>query len=278
MKIAIGSDIHLEFGPLPLDNQPEADVLVLAGDIVLADSMANTITSPYAKNPNYEKALSMHQFFKDCSERYENVIYVMGNHEHYHGTFNESESQLREATKHLKNFHFLETQAVELAGVLFVGATLWTDMNKGDPMTKHVAESGMNDFAIVKFRLDEKTRRRLQANDVIRAHKASLKFFKEAIDNTTAERVVVVSHHGPTFKSVHPRYAADALMNGAYCSDLSEFILDRPKVKLWFHGHTHTEHDYEVGATRVVCYPRGYVNHERGTQEEEPYFFKTVDV
>jgi L-ascorbate metabolism protein UlaG (beta-lactamase superfamily) len=47
-------------------------------------------------------------------------------------------------------------------------------------------------------------------------------------------------------------------MNGAYHSDLSEFILDHPQVVLWTHGHTHHCFDYQIGNCRVVCNPRGY--------------------
>ena len=51
-------------------------------------------------------------------------------------------------------------------------------------------------------------------------------------------------------------------MNGGYHSDLSEFILDNPQIKLWTHGHTHEDFDYMIGSTRVVCNPRGYINYE----------------
>jgi hypothetical protein len=59
---------------------------------------------------------------------------------------------------------------------------------------------------------------------------------------------------------MHPMYAHDTLMNGGYHSDLSEFILDHPQIKLWTHGHTHHPFDYVIGETRVVCNPRGYEN------------------
>ena len=48
---------------------------------------------------------------------------------------------------------------------------------------------------------------------------------------------------------------------GSY-SDLSEFILDRPGIKLWTHGHTHENFDYMIGSTRIVCNPRGYDGYE----------------
>ena len=51
-------------------------------------------------------------------------------------------------------------------------------------------------------------------------------------------------------------------MNGGYHSNLEEFIMDRPNIKLWTHGHTHEDFDYMVGDTRVVCNPRGYIGYE----------------
>jgi hypothetical protein len=56
-------------------------------------------------------------------------------------------------------------------------------------------------------------------------------------------------------------------MNGAFHSDLSDFILDRPHIKLWTHGHMHNTSDYLVGNTRVVCNPRGYVKYEQRAKE-----------
>jgi hypothetical protein len=52
-------------------------------------------------------------------------------------------------------------------------------------------------------------------------------------------------------------------MNGAYSSDLSDFILDHPQIKVWTHGHTHHNFDYMIGDCRIVCNPRGYINYEK---------------
>jgi hypothetical protein len=61
---------------------------------------------------------------------------------------------------------------------------------------------------------------------------------------------------------VHPKYAHDKIMNGAFASALDDFIAYRPQIKLWTHGHTHEPFDYMIGTTRVVCNPRGYSGHE----------------
>jgi len=81
------------------------------------------------------------------------------------------------------------------------------------------------------------------------------------IDST--KKYVIVGHHAPSKQSIKPRYRSDNLINGAYSSDLSEFILDHPQIKLWTHGHTHDIFDYKIGETRVLCNPRGYMNYEK---------------
>jgi len=58
------------------------------------------------------------------------------------------------------------------------------------------------------------------------------------------------------------QYEDNVMVNGAYSSDLTEFILDRPQIKLWTHGHTHHVFDYMVGSTRIFCNPRGYKDYE----------------
>ena len=49
-------------------------------------------------------------------------------------------------------------------------------------------------------------------------------------------------------------------MNGGYASELSDYILDHPQIKVWCHGHIHYAFDYMIGDTRIVCNPYGYHN------------------
>ena len=89
-----------------------------------------------------------------------------------------------------------------------------------------------------------------------------LDYIKVVTEGVYDKKFVVVGHHTPSPFSVHPKYAHDTLMNGGYHTDLTEFILDRPQIKMWTHGHTHEQFDYMIGSTRVVCNPRGYAGYE----------------
>ena len=64
-------------------------------------------------------------------------------------------------------------------------------------------------------------------------------------------------------------------MNGGYSSELDDFIQDRPQIKLWTHGHTHEDFDYQIAGCRILCNPRGYINYE---ERADTWRLKTVEV
>ena len=148
MKISVCSDLHLEFGAIELFNDDNADVLVLSGDICLAkDVMQN---DPYNIMDGIGKSARYHKFFQECCARFPHVIYVFGNHEHYDGDFATSFKQVKENLSYLKNLHVLDKEIVEIDDITFIGGTLWTDMNKEDPLTLFHIRRMMNDFRIVE--------------------------------------------------------------------------------------------------------------------------------
>jgi Icc-related predicted phosphoesterase len=66
-----------------------------------------------------------------------------------------------------------------------------------------------------------------------------------------------MTHHAPSRRSVSAAFSADPI-SAAYASDL-EPLIERMQPQLWVHGHIHSSSDYLIGATRVICNPRGYV-------------------
>jgi hypothetical protein len=275
MKIAICSDVHLEFGQLTLENTENAEILVLSGDICTAVDLQPTGLVGSAKFDRYI------DFFTQCSRNFPHVIYIMGNHEHYHGDFATSIGIIRDALKQFENIHVLDKEVWEFNDYVFIGGTLWTDMNKECEMTMNHVSRRMNDFQIcqnsadmvsyrvfdteddhkkVKFKTRPAT---LSPRHVLEDHKSMLKVIETTYaDIPPWKTVVVCSHHAPSKGSEHPRYKHDQLMNGAYNSQLDQFIMDRPAIKLWTHGHTHEDFDYMIKQCRVICNPRGYINYE----------------
>jgi Icc-related predicted phosphoesterase len=188
------------------------------------------------------------------------VIYIAGNHEFYHGKWKRTLDILHQECAQLPNVYFLECESKKIDDVTFIGGTLWTDMNKGDPLTLHAVRDMMNDFRIIKKEDEGYTS--LKPVDTVVRHKRMLQYIQSVIEGKNDEKFVVVGHHAPSRLSTHEQYKNDYLMNGAYSSSLEDYIIDHPQIKLWTHGHTHHPFDYVIGETRIVCNPRGYDNHE----------------
>ena len=283
MKIALASDIHLEFGDILLKNEENADVLILSGDICTANQ--------FKKKP--KERMVVKDFFKRCSFQFPHVVYIMGNHEHYNFDTVDTYNRLKAELADLPNIHVLEKETWEHNDMTFVAGTLWTDMNKGDPLTLWHCNKGMSDFQVIKnsnrmvqhkrnvYHESERnedgtlvvksvdhyqTPSKWSPEDSVEDHKKMMDYIKIATENKT-KQYVVVTHHAPSPISIAECYRHDTLMNGAFASDLSDFILDRPQIKLWTHGHMHNVSDYMIGDTRVVCNPRGYIGHEQRAKE-----------
>jgi len=269
MKIALCSDLHLEFEDINLRNTESAEVLILSGDIMVAEDLHNHPEMDYGMYSSVnianlgrrqQVAVRFRDFLKRCSFEFPHVVYVAGNHEFYHGRWKESLTHLREECVKLPNVYFLERDIKVINEVSFIGATLWTDCNKGDPLTMHALTDMMNDFRVI--RNDEHGYTKLRPAHTMYRHQQTLAYLKAILPDMKDHKVVFVGHHGPSSMSTHPRYINETLMNGGYRSDLSEMILDNPQIVLWTHGHMHDPFDYMIGTTRVVCNPRGYKNHD----------------
>ena len=267
MKIKLVSDLHLEFSDINIQNDQDYDVLILGGDIMIAQDLHDHIAAdfnPYSSGAladlsrKMQRVARFRDFFKRCSFQFPHVIYIMGNHEFYHGKFYAAIDYMREEVAKYPNIYLLEQDMKIIDDVVFVGGTLWTDMNGRDPLTMHAIKDMMNDFRIV--RNDKREYAAMSPLDVAIRHDKTLSYIKLIVQEHKDKKCVVVGHHAPSFKSVSEQYASQTLMNGGYASDLGEFIMDHPQIKLWTHGHMHQPFDYVIGETRVVCNPRGYEN------------------
>ena len=253
MKIAYCSDLHLEFQDLTLSNDEGAEVLVLAGDICTVKH--------YHSRPEMEKSYG--EFFKNCSERFSHVVYVVGNHEHYNYQYNYTVPDLKRKLAKFKNIHVLDNETFEVENKLFIGSTLWTDMNNECPLTMNAAAFAMPDFRIVKY-FDGVNYMKFTPQQSVREHTKSRDYIKQVLRNSNdkdyylEKDVVVVTHHSPSHKSIAPQYKHEELMNGAFHNQLDYMMEMAENVKAWIHGHTHDEFDYTIGITNVLCNPRGY--------------------
>lgn len=234
MKLHILSDLHIEFGKFDVP-ETDADVLVFAGDIGVGTGGMEWISSLNINKP---------------------MIYVLGNHEYYHHEIGLVDEIKALAPSHV---HVLDKDTVEIEGVRFLGCTLWADFMlfgaEDRVFCMQYAKRGMADFSLISMNGNQFT-----PQDSIHIHENNRNWLQDALSIPYAGKTAVITHHFPSPKSIHPRFKED-MLTPAFGSDL-EAIIQRDKVDLWVHGHTHDIFDYHVNGTRIVCNPRGYVGYE----------------
>jgi len=246
MKILILSDLHLEFGYFfipEVENEKET-VVVLAGDIGLV-----------------KKEHTYRDFIKNTCDRFKNVIWILGNHEFYNANFPTALAKVWNATLDHENLYVVDKETVVINGVAFVCATMWTNFDNYNVMTMYDAQLYMKDYTYIRTGPEsEPWRQKLQPLDTLADHRRAVEYiFPEIIkQKENGKKVVVVTHHLPSFQSIHMDKNREwHFLNGAYASELFEDIADT-KPNVWIHGHTHNSSDYMIEETRVICNPRGY--------------------
>jgi len=232
VRIHVLSDLHLEFAPVELPRSTGADVVVLAGDI-----------GPGTRGVELALRVLTHA----------PVLYIPGNHEFYGGQINAVPRQMRSITAGT-HVHVLENDAVEIAGVRFLGCCLWTDFAAtGDaPLHQQQAAQVMNDYHHI-FGDDGKP---LQPADTLRRHQQSRAWLQQQLGVPHPGRTVVVTHY-PVVRAAFPRWLNKNPTVVSACVNRLETLLG-PPVDLWIHGHTHWGMDQRIHGTRVVSNPRGY--------------------
>lgn len=260
MKVKVVSDLHLECCEQGqgVPDLGTGELLILGGDILCARHFKRngSLREVYAK------------FLSSCSNGFDQVLYLAGNHEPYGYNYEGMWNVLRE-NLHYKNIHILENDCIEIGGILFIGCTLWTDFRGGNALEMMKAAQCMNDYKTVRITPNY---RRLSPEDTYRFHQESIRYISSVLDRPAW----VLTHHAPSYQSVHPRYLRSDTSNGAYVSDLDDFILSHPQIRFWSHGHTHDSFDYEIGGCRVICNPRGYYGDNGLNPDFDPDFTVVV--
>lgn len=249
MKIQIVSDLHLEFNSnIRFFELTKPDTtLVIAGDTV----------------PVIPKYLDrFKEFLQNVSDAYTNAIIIAGNHEYYHGEIESVNRTITDMVSRFDNIYFLLNSTVEIDDVVFIGSTLWTDF---DNQTKPWAFEYLNDSRVI---LNGESL--LTANDVLGFFNQSSDFLLEELDKNLDKKTVVITHNAPSYKSIAPEFIGNKI-NCMFANNMEYSHILRYNPNLWIHGHTHRSFDYEIGDTRVVCNPVGYLG-------ENPYFNPTMIV
>lgn len=238
VKLHVLSDLHLGVAGLDIARSA-AHAVVLAGDIArpgAAVEWARRLAKP--------------------------VLYVPGNHEFYGGSLAGTVEELKRLCAGSR-ISVLDNDAAVLDGVRFLGSTLWTDFmlfGDGEQRSTAMREGArfMRDFERIESFTPAQSAQLFARNAAWLARKLAERH---------AGPTVVVTHHAPSPRSIHPRFVGSPL-NACFVSD-AEHLVDGRRCALWIHGHTHDSFDYRLNGTRVLCNPRGYAKH--GVNENERF-------
>lgn len=237
MKIQYASDLHLEMAANRryMQNNPfevTGDVLVLAGDIFnLQDS-----------------APPCPEFWEWASANYREVLIVPGNHEFYHNCDVLANGNNWSWQIH-HNIHYHQNRVVRIDNTDFILSTLWSHI---DPEAEEHIGQEMPDFKMIMY-----NQHRLTPADYNTENESCLAFIKNSVTESTAEHIVVVTHHLPTMAVVAPKHKR-SLLNSAFANELSSFIADS-RIDAWIFGHSHANEEAIIGNTRIVSNQLGYV-------------------
>ncbi|MDR0193694.1 MAG: metallophosphoesterase [Myroides sp.] len=235
MKVQILSDFHLEFGYSDSLKFDQADLIILAGDTHIGT-----------------KGIEWIKKYIPTKE----VIYLLGNHEYYKGSYPKTLYKIQDAAKG-SNIHVLEDSFVDIGNIRFHGSTLWTDFSIfGNPIEYGMlCQEKMNDYKRIKR---DPSYSKLRSIDVYQIHQKSMRWLEQSLRESIAEKNIVITHHAPSLLSVPEQYQNDPI-TAAYASNLESFIMTH-QPQYWIHGHIHSPIQYNIGQTKVICNPHGYID------------------
>lgn len=271
MKIQLLSDLHLESNPhFTATPTPGADVLVLAGDI---GSYQKGSKLTELNIPDFGLGrFSPLPVAQGGAAWPVPVLFLPGNHEYDGLDFDAAHLRLRETCERL-GMVWLERETMVLAGVRFIGCTLWTDFDAladmnpqinpkvnpqvDSPLTRQL-QAREKAFRAANFYLKKNHAFRqgqpMLADAVREEGMKSQDWLRRALAEAFDGPTVVVTHFAPSLLSADPRYGLNAGTAG-FCNGLDELL---GSARLWLHGHLHCPADYVKNGCRVVANPLGY--------------------
>jgi len=216
-------------------------------------------------------------------------IYSAGNHDFYSffdknrpelkTTYERERDAMRRRAEQL-GIIFLDNDSYILPdGTRILGGTGWTDfmlrpswLMYGDAVRGATGAGGMNDYRCIKREPKPGHRiKPIEPKHTVGAHVEWRRWLQRQLAIPHDGDTIVMSHHAPHPKSLLHRRAVDAL-DCCYASDLTPILTGENAPALWFHGHIHSNRDYEVAGCRVIANPRGYPGHRPSDSRENPAF------
>lgn len=237
MKIAIHSDLHMEFwrlSPEFLSNQ-DFDILILAGDITTS-----------------KKFMYHLKDIRDLVPVEKPIIFVPGNHDYYGTSIEDGREHFKYVCDFLK-INYLDRSIFEFGGYRFIGVTGWSTMDSvsyTDEIGLIGLKSQISDFGYITKHTPWK---------MVQEGKKDKEFVQHVINDHS----IVISHFCPIVSGFTGRFPISNLTNYFY-NDWSE-IFERNNHLLHVYGHTHSNICQRVDGIRCISNQRGYPSEENYT-------------
>ena len=238
LKIQYCSDLHLEFRENRLFNErnpirPVGDLLLLAGDIVLLSRMRD-----------YD------DFFDYLSANFAHTYWIPGNHEFYGYDISGKPAAFSEAIRH--NVFLVNQQTMVHDDVAIICCSLWS---KVQPDNEYQIERNLSDFHQIR-----NGNKRFTVADYNLRHTADLNYLTEAVSAHNDKRIVVMTHHVPTYLN-YPRKYLGSPLSEAFVSEQYDLI-HSSGISYWLYGHHHINTPpFQIGETTLITNQLGYVSH-----------------
>jgi len=243
-EIQYASDLHLEFpanreyiNKNPLN--PVADILILAGDTLVFENDDNNLINELYND-----------FLDYLSANFKQVYLLPGNHEFYNGfDINKTLDLFKISVR--SNVTYVNNSSVVINNYKFIFSTLWSYLPSSFPVRNFA------DFYNCRYQENS-----ISIEGYNEAHEISKKYIESEIKiNPRQHKIVMVTHHLPSFKLIAPKYMQSRLNKGF--ASLSESLIYQSNAVYWIYGHSHSNTDMKmIGQTKLVTNPLGYVHYK----------------
>jgi len=99
-------------------------------------------------------------FIKDVSKKFELVLIIAGNHEYYNGQIEEIDQHINQIAGEFSNVRYLQRTRFVYQDLVFLGATLWTEIPSTPESVYNQYWRTVNDYRKIKIWDSEKGARR----------------------------------------------------------------------------------------------------------------------
>jgi predicted phosphodiesterase len=262
------SDLHIEFA-MPKSMLFEGENLILAGDITCLRAL-NPVMNNAGNRKLRDRTLT---FFNIVLQNFKKVFYVTGNHESYNFDI---ALEAEYIAKYLPGVIHLNDSSYQIdEETIILGGSLWTDMNRNNPIDHSAVGNGMNDFKLI-YNSAKEPFAMFSTHDAYEKHQKTIAFLESELEKHKDKKCIVVTHHAPSRQGLNPDHSGYNTIDAGYYSALDEFIMSRPQIKTWVHGHTHIQKQYKIGETLVISNARGYEGYEHTAKTFNPDVFVIV--